>query len=201
MLLLPLETLVYHILCCTLPNYSFEEKDHRIKPWELWREIISRNFCPNMSYYFFFFLTEWAIKNSTAKELPMTCTQLFILGPPQSTSYGSCVNVCTLLTRQCLNSWYFAISSEFLTHSGGKGILQIYLNQIFRDWLYRSWIIQALLSPSPPHLLAFLLLISTSARDLGWGKSKWVWNSHQPIWLPANNSYVGFLGRSNLETR
>lgn len=51
-LLSSLETWFYHSACCTLPNYFSQEEDYRIKPWEWWREIISRNLCLNMSYQF-----------------------------------------------------------------------------------------------------------------------------------------------------
>lgn len=64
------------------------------------------SFCDWMSY-----------KNFHSRRAPIDMCSLPILSPPQITFYGSHVNVCTLLTRPCLSSWYFTISSGFLTCS------------------------------------------------------------------------------------
>lgn len=73
MLLSPLETLFYPAVCCTLPNYSSEEDDCSIEPWEWWSEILSRNF--SSKYIMLVFVTEWAVRHFTARELPLTGIQ------------------------------------------------------------------------------------------------------------------------------
>lgn len=185
MLLSPLETLFYPSVCFTLSNCSSEEDNCSIKPWEWWSEILSRNF--SSKYIILVFVTEWAVRHFTDRELPLTGTQPVC--PPQSPFYGNCLNVCALKTRQCLHSRYLPISSEFLTGSWVERGFCKSSCQIFRDWLYRSWIIQALFPHPPYHLLAFLLLISTSTRDLGLGRNEWVWNAHQTFWLLASSSW------------
>lgn len=186
MLLSPLETLFYPAVCCTLPNYSSEEDDCSIESWEWWSEILSRNF--SSKYIILVFVTEWAVRHFTARELPLTGTQ-HLSCVPHKAHFMETVSMFVHSKQECLHSRYLPISSEFLTGSWVERGFCKSSCQIFRDWLYRSWIIQALFPHPPYHLLAFLLLISTSTRDLGLGRNEWVWNSHQTFWLLASSSW------------